>query len=153
MPDQDALDRIDPDAATLTPSQVNELNANGLDALLGLTVTEVSPDRVVGTLTVTPRIFQAFGLVHGGVYTSAIESIASTAAWSWLNRPDGPKGGVVGVNNNTNFIRAVRSGELKMVAAPLHRGRTQQIWHVAVTDDAGKLAAHGEVRLQNIAGN
>jgi 1,4-dihydroxy-2-naphthoyl-CoA hydrolase len=37
-------------------------------------------------------------------------------------------------------------------AAALSQGRTQQLWRVDITDALGRLIAHGEVRLQNVAG-
>ena len=70
----------------------------------------------------------------------------------WL----GERGHVVGVANHTDFIRATRSGTLHGVATPIHRGRTQQLWLVEITDaDRASrpraLIARGEVRLANIA--
>ena len=32
------------------------------------------------------------------------------------------------------------------------QGRTQQLWRVDFTDESGRLIAHGELRLQNVAG-
>ena len=57
---------------------------------------------------------------------------------------------VVGVNNNTDFYRAVREGEVSSVATPLHRGRSQQVWVVESHGAGGKLIARGQVRLQNL---
>ena len=72
--------------------------------------------------------------------------MASIGATVWL----GERGHVVGVNNNTDFLRASRQGRLVAEARPIHRGRTQQIWQVDVTDEAGKHVAQGKVRLANI---
>jgi hypothetical protein len=38
------------------------------------------------------------------------------------------------------------------LAVPLSQGRSQQLWRVDITDESGKLIAHGEVRLQNVEG-
>ena len=76
--------------------------------------------------------------------------LASVGGALWFGgRSEG--GHVVGVSNHTNFLRAVREGVLDVEATPVHRGRTQQLWQVAVTDEAGKLVARGEVRLANIS--
>jgi uncharacterized protein (TIGR00369 family) len=64
----------------------------------------------------------------------------------WL----GEKGKVVGVNNNTDFFRAVAEGELASTATPLHRGRSQQLWVVETRDAEDRLVARGQVRLQNL---
>lgn len=119
----------------------------GFGEHLGFTLTEVSGDVVRGTMTVTPNQHQDHGIVHGGVYCSVVEHAASTAAGTWF----GDRGHVVGVSNSTNFIRAVREGELTVEATPLQRGRTQQLWQVFITDEQARLVAKGEVRLANIA--
>jgi 1,4-dihydroxy-2-naphthoyl-CoA hydrolase len=67
----------------------------------------------------------------------------------WL----GDKGKVVGVNNNTDFFRAVAEGDLESRATPLHRGRSQQLWVVETRDAEDRLVARGQVRLQNLYPN
>jgi 1,4-dihydroxy-2-naphthoyl-CoA hydrolase len=113
----------------------------------GFAIAEATPDRVVLEWDVAPEHHQPYGIVHGGVYCSAIESAASIAAAVWF----GERGQVVGVNNNTDFLRAVTDGHLTARATPLHRGRSQQLWQVAVTDDQDRLVARGQVRLQNLS--
>jgi 1,4-dihydroxy-2-naphthoyl-CoA hydrolase len=118
------------------------------DTELGLVFTELSPDGARAQLEVKPKLLQPMGLLHGGVYCSMIESMASTAAFVWLSTKGG--GNVVGVNNNTDFLRSIRSGMVYGTAEPLHRGRRQQLWLVTVTDDADRVVARGQVRLQNL---
>ena len=36
-------------------------------------------------------------------------------------------------------------------ATPIHRGRSQQLWVVVITDADGRTVARGQVRLQNLA--
>ena len=119
----------------------------GLIKLLDIRIEEASGDRVVLTCPVTPDLHQPFGLVHGGVYATLAETAASVAGASWF----GDRGVVVGVSNHTDFLRAVREGGLRAVATPLSRGRTTQLWQVEISDDRGRLVAHGKVRLQNQA--
>nr|WP_174237093.1 PaaI family thioesterase [Mycobacterium basiliense] len=118
------------------------------DTELGLQFTELSPDRARAQLEVKPKLLQPMGLVHGGVYCSMVESMASMAAFTWLNAHGG--GAVVGVNNNTDFLRAIGSGMVYGTAEPLHRGHRQQLWLVVITDEAGRPVARGQVRLQNL---
>ncbi|MDT4933455.1 MAG: 1,4-dihydroxy-2-naphthoyl-CoA hydrolase [Pseudonocardiales bacterium] len=118
----------------------------GLDALLGLEYSEVSGDRVVITWLVTPDHQQPYGIVHGGVYCAVVESAASIGAGLWL----GERGQVVGVANQTDFLRAVGAGQLTAVATPVHRGRSQQLWTVEISDEQQRLVARGQVRLQNL---
>jgi uncharacterized protein (TIGR00369 family) len=115
---------------------------------LGVKLTEVSGDKVVATWQARPDLHQPYGIVHGGVHCSLVETLASVGAAVWL----GERGQVVGVNNNTDFYRAVRTGTLTSTATPLHQGRSQQVWVVETVDEEGRLAARGQVRLQNLTG-
>ena len=118
----------------------------GLTKVLGLRLDEVGPDRVVMSWTVGEQHLQPYGIVHGGVYCSVVESSASIGAATWF----GDRGKVVGVANHTNFLRSAREGVLTATATPLHRGRSQQLWLVDITDDQQRTIARGEVRLQNL---
>ncbi|MDQ1698024.1 MAG: 1,4-dihydroxy-2-naphthoyl-CoA hydrolase [Frankiaceae bacterium] len=121
-------------------------SAGNFQELLGIELVEATPDRVVFTCPVRPQLHQPYGILHGGVYCSIVETAASVAAAIWL----GDEGNVVGVANMTNFIRATREGTLTATATPLQRGRTQQLWQVEILDGEQRLAAHGQVRLANI---
>ncbi|WP_459963507.1 PaaI family thioesterase [Nocardia sp. IFM 10818] len=125
---------------------MNKLSEGTFTDLIGLKFTETGPDRVVAEWVVTPQQFQPFGIVNGGVYCTVIESLASFAASVWL----GERGTVVGVNNNTDFLRSAREGTLRGVATPIHRGRSQQLWVVVITDEQERTVARGQVRLQNM---
>jgi uncharacterized protein (TIGR00369 family) len=114
--------------------------------VLGMEFAEASGDRVVITCKVRPELHQPYGILHGGVYCSLVESAASLGAALWF----GDEGNVVGVANTTNFIRATREGTLTATATPIQRGRTQQLWQVEVVDDTERLVAHGQVRLANL---
>jgi 1,4-dihydroxy-2-naphthoyl-CoA hydrolase len=104
---------------------------------------------VRGELTAGPRLLQLAGIVNGGVYCTIIESLASVGGGVWYVA-QGNKGTVVGVNNNTDFLRSVSEGKVYGEATPLHRGRLQQLWQVVLTDGAGRTVARGQVRLQNL---
>jgi uncharacterized protein (TIGR00369 family) len=67
----------------------------------------------------------------------------------WLDA-QGRHANVVGVSNHTDFLRAVREGVVTARSTPIHRGRTQQLWLVEVHDEADRLVARGQVRLQNL---
>lgn len=120
--------------------------ATGFDKVLGLEYVTVSPDSVTATFTLNPTLLQPWGITHGGVYCSVVESVASVSGQAWL----ADRGRIVGVNNNTDFIRAVGEGTITAVSAPIHRGRRQQLWQVELTGPDGKLVARGQVRIQNL---
>jgi len=118
------------------------------DKELGLVFTEISPDRTRAQLDLVPKLLQPMGIVHGGVYCSMVESLASVAAYTWIAANGG--GSVVGVNNNTDFLRAISSGTVYGAANPVHRGWRQQLWIVTISDSDDRLVARGQVRLQNL---
>ena len=117
-------------------------------AALGMEFESVEPTRVVAWLELGPEQHTPWGVVHGGAYTTAIESAASVgASAAVLERGQF----AVGVNNMTDFVRPMAKGRVQVVAEPIHQGSTQQLWEVNITRvDDGKLVARGQVRLQNV---
>ncbi len=125
-------------------ARLDELTREGWVAEIGLRVLEATADRVVGEYEITPKQHQAYGIAHGGVHCSVVETLASLAAAIWAE----PRGlSVVGVENSTSFLRAVRSGRLRATATPHARGRTTQVWEVAIEDEQQRPVAIGKVRL------
>lgn len=114
----------------------------------GLIFDEISGMRVTAHLDLSARHHTPWGVVHGGVYTTAIESVASVGASSAVFHQ-----GLfaVGVNNTTDFLRSMREGMVDLIGEPVIQGRTQQLWRVTITRrDDGKVVAQGQVRLQNV---
>ena len=119
-----------------------------LMALLEIQFDEVQPTRVSGSVAADERHHQPWGLVHGGLYTTAIETLATNGAYEALKN-HGQQ--AVGVTNVTDFVRPHQSGRLNVVASAIHQGRTQQLWQVEIRrPEDDKLIARGQVRLQNI---
>jgi uncharacterized protein (TIGR00369 family) len=117
-------------------------------AASGFVPTEMSGTRVTGVIDLGPDQHTPWGVVHGGVYCTAIESAASIGASAAV----ADRGQfAVGVNNSTDFLRPMTSGRLDVVAEPVQQGRTLQLWLVTLTRaDDGKIVARGQVRLQNV---
>lgn len=112
-------------------------------------LTESSSDRAAGRIEIDDIHHQPYGVVHGGVYATMVETLASTGAAVWAMEQG--MAGAMGLSNTTDFLRATREGVLIGVATPIHRGRNHQIWEVSITRESdGKSVAHGKVRLQNI---
>ena len=107
-------------------------------------ILAASPDEVTCQWKVGAKHLQPYGIVHGGVHCGVIETLASIGA-ALVARPRGQH--VVGLENSTTFIRAVRSGTLRGVSRPVTRGRTSQVWEGWIRDDMDRLVAQGRVRL------
>lgn len=114
----------------------------------GLAFTEVTGTRVRGEIQLGPEHHTSWGVVHGGVYTTAVESAATVGA----SAATADLGQVaVGVANNTDFLRPITAGAVQVLAEAIQQGRSQQLWQVAVTSvDNGKLIARGRLRLANV---
>jgi uncharacterized protein (TIGR00369 family) len=116
--------------------------------LLDISFDEITPTTVRGSVAADERHHQPWGLIHGGLYTTVIETFATTGAYEAV-KDRGQQ--AVGVSNTTDFLRPHQSGRLNVEAVAINQGRTQQLWQVEVRrQDDTKLVARGQVRLQNI---
>jgi len=116
----------------------------GFDRLVGLEITEASGKRVCAQLTIAECHKQIHGIVHGGVYTTIVETLGSIGA-ALSAREYGRT--IVGLDNHTSFLRAVSEGILTAVAEPVTAGRRTQIWSTRISDANGKGVALGQLRL------
>lgn len=116
----------------------------GFDTAMDFHFVSASRDEVVIEYEIEAKHRQPYGIVHGGVHCAAIESSCSTgAAFDAMARGQS----VVGVENHTSFIRAVRSGRVRVTATPLTRGRRSQVWEATARDEQDRIVATGRVRL------
>ena len=119
--------------------------------MVGLEVSYEDDGNVRGRLAIRPELQQPYGIVHGGVYCTMVETLASHAA---ALRAMGNGDIVVGVSNTTDFLRATREGVLEAITEAVHVGRTQHLWQVRIWREAdGKVVARGQVRLQVLPGD
>jgi 1,4-dihydroxy-2-naphthoyl-CoA hydrolase len=117
---------------------------DGWNVAMGIRLVRANADEVTAELEIDERHRQAYGIVHGGVYSGLVETVSSVAAALWARRN---QQSVVGLENHTSFLNAVREGKLSATARPLMRGRRTQVWEAAVTDGSGRVVARGQVRL------
>ena len=110
----------------------------GFDALLGLELLECTEELVRAQIPVRDDLRQPFGLVHGGVFTTIAETLASVGT-AVVVFPEG--NAAMGLSNQTSFLRPITSGTIHARALRRHRGRTTWIWDVEISDDDGRLCA------------
>jgi uncharacterized protein (TIGR00369 family) len=108
----------------------------GFDSLYGLEITGYTEETVTGEVAVRDELKQAAGLVHGGVFASIAESLASLGT-ALKVIPDGKV--AVGLSNQTSFLRPITDGTIHAVATARHRGRSTWVWEVEITDDNQRL--------------
>ena len=122
----------------------------GWDSALGIRVEELTPTRVVAFVDIDERHHQGYGIVHGGVWASVVESVGSHGAAMAAHEITGQMA-VVGIANSTDFLRPHRTGRVRATGTPVQTGRTQQIWLVEIERvDDGKMVARGQLRVQNL---
>jgi 1,4-dihydroxy-2-naphthoyl-CoA hydrolase len=122
---------------------------DGHNVALGLRFVSATREAVVAELTVGPHHHQAYGIVHGGVYTSMVETACSVgAAMQAATRG----ASAVGLENHTSFLHAVREGILRVTATPVEVGRRTQLWQAHVTEGE-RIVASGRVRLYVFEGD
>jgi uncharacterized protein (TIGR00369 family) len=115
---------------------------NGIDldqtliGALGITLEEITPERVVCKMPVGPKTIQPLGLLHGGASVALAETAASIGAAANIN-PETHF--TAGLEINANHIRGKRDGEVTATATPLHKGRTTMVWDIKITDEENKL--------------
>ncbi|MEA2295184.1 MAG: 1,4-dihydroxy-2-naphthoyl-CoA hydrolase [Solirubrobacteraceae bacterium] len=113
----------------------------------GFVVDAAAGDEVRGHVAAGPDQHTPWGVVHGGLYATVIETACSIGASAAVLAAGQY---AVGLSNQTDFVRAHRDGRLDVRAWPVHQGRTGQLWQCDITRDDGRLVAQGRVRLQNV---
>jgi len=115
-----------------------EITPPGFAQELGIEWLELDPDDARARIKVEKRHLQLYGVVHGGVFASLAESLASAATHGAV-RDDGMV--AMGQANDTTFLRPISGGYVNARARTRHRGRTTWIWDVEISDDEGRVCA------------
>jgi uncharacterized protein (TIGR00369 family) len=121
---------------------------------MGLDIVSITGQEVVIEWTVDDRHLQPFGIVHGGVHSGVVETACSLGAGTVA----AARGQIVmGIENHTSFLRAVRGGRLRATARPIHVGQRAQLWEATIvelpgqqteqTEQEHRVIATGRVRL------
>lgn len=115
-----------------------DVNIMPLARLMGIRLVEQTPDKVVAEMEVREDLCTTNSILHGGAYMAFADTIGAVA--TVLNLP--PGAGTTTVESKTNFISAIRAGEVaRAECTPVHRGKTTQVWTTRILRPDGKLAA------------
>lgn len=123
---------------------INVTAENELMQFLGVKITEATPERVVLTMEVTPKVHQYVGIMNGGVSLYLFETAASIGV---VASSDLTKVTPVGIEINANHIRAVSRGLLTVIATPIRHGRTMSIWKIESHDERDRLVCTGRISI------
>ncbi len=116
-------------------------------AHLGMEFLEVGDDFIRARIPVDERTTQPYGLLHGGVSVVLAETLGSCGAASAA--PEGYR--CVGLDINANHIKGATSGWVTGVTRPVHIGRTTQVWHIDLHNDAGELTCVSRITMAVLA--
>ena len=116
--------------------ELNKMSKNTILEVLDIRITGISEDYLEATMPVDHRTHQVYGILHGGASAVLAETIGSIGAMLVVDRT---KYYCVGLDINANHIKAVKSGIVKGTASPIHTGRSTQVWHIEIKNEAGEL--------------
>lgn len=127
--------------------EINARNANTAVAHLGIEITAIGDDFLVGRVPVDHRTKQPFGLLHGGVSVVLAETLGSIAAFHAC-----PQGYLaVGLDINANHLRSARSGWVTGTARAVHIGKTTQVWQIDMVGEDGKPTCVSRITMAILA--
>jgi 1,4-dihydroxy-2-naphthoyl-CoA hydrolase len=131
-----------------TLEQLNQNASTSLPGHLGMEITELGDDYLVGTMPVDQRTRQPFGILHGGASVALAETLGSIAANLVV---DPQKFYCVGQEINANHLRPVAEGVVTGTARAVHIGRSSQVWEIRIVDGRGKLNCISRITMAVVA--
>ncbi len=114
---------------------------------LGLEFLEVGDDFLSGRVPVDARTRQPYGILHGGVSVVLAETLGSCGAA--FSVPEGYR--AVGLDINANHLRSASEGWVTGTARPIHVGRSTQVWHIELVNDAGQMTCISRLTMAILA--
>ncbi len=129
------------------PDDLESQRRNTLVEHLGIRITEIGDDFLVGTMPVDARTHQPMGILHGGASVALAETLGSMAANLCI---DFRKFVCVGQEINANHIRPVSSGIVTGTARPVHIGKRSQVWQIEIRDERQRLVCLSRITLATV---
>ena len=121
-----------------TAEQMQKLFDPLFPGLMGVTIEEATPDKVVASMLVRPDLCTAGNVCHGGAYMAFADTVG--AVGTVMNLPPGTR--TTTIESKTNFLGAAPvDTRITAESTPLHRGKTTQVWQTMIRSQAGKLCA------------
>ena len=124
--------------------QMNERGKHTLAEHVGIEFIEIGDDYLVARMPVDYRVHQPLGIMNGGASCVLAETVGSTAG-NYAVDPE--KNYCVGLDINTNHIKAVRNGDVIGTARPYHLGKKTQVWSIEIRNESGQLVSVSRLTL------
>lgn len=120
----------------VTPELLERFSRGTFAERIGIRISEVGPDYLRATLSVTPAVHQPYGVLHGGVSVAMAETVGSVAANLCI---DSQRLQCFGQEINANHLRPVVSGVITATARPYHIGSRSHVWGIEIRDERSRL--------------
>jgi 1,4-dihydroxy-2-naphthoyl-CoA hydrolase len=130
--------------------QLHEWQQDSMPGFVGIRFTEIGADFLRGTMPVSERTRQPFGILHGGASVVLAETLASMAAFLCIDRERFVS---VGQEINANHLRSVRDGLVTGTTRPFHLGTRSQVWGIEIMDDRGRLTCVSRITMAIVERN
>ena len=123
---------------------INQMSKNTLVEHLGIEVTELGKDYLIGKMPVDHRTHQPLGMLHGGASVVLAETLGSIAATLTV---DPQRQYCVGLDINANHIKSVRSGFVYGKTTPIHVGKRTQVWEIRIENQEKELICISRITM------
>lgn len=134
------------------PEYIQELieviNASPFPDHMAMRLMEVALDRAVLDLNTARCHLQAFGIVHGGVLATLIDTATFWAVY--MRIPEGA--GLVNIDLKLNYLKPVESGLLVAEGRAIRSGNSISYAETNVLNEKRELIAHGTSTLMTLPG-
>ena len=122
----------------------SEVGPSNFDATIGTEWIKFDPDDARARVELTDELRQPYGIMHGGVYSTLVESLCSfvTAAAVYEQ-------GMIAMGQSieVSFLRPVSAGHAEVRAVARHRGRTTWIWQAEILDAEERLCGLAKMTM------
>jgi len=112
-----------------------------VEGAIEFTITEQTPERVVGEMPVRAGILNPFGVVHAGAMLWLADVCATVLAAGKPEFVPGTTGFPLGISLNANFVGNQKDGAFKATSVFVKRGRQLSVVRTTITGAEGRLIA------------
>lgn len=116
--------------------KLNSYSPNTLMETLKIEFVDVGEDFLTAKMPVTPKVYQPYGILHGGATAALAETVGSSASVFFIDRE---KQLTKGLELTINHIKSKKEGYVFATAKPIHKGRTTHLWEIKVVDENDNL--------------
>jgi 1,4-dihydroxy-2-naphthoyl-CoA hydrolase len=117
---------------------------SNFDAHVGTEWLSLDPDDARCRVAVRDELRQPYGILHGGVYSTLVESLCSYATALAVHEAGNI---AMGQSIEVSFLRPISAGHAEVRAVARHRGRTTWVWQAEVLDDEERLCGLAKMTM------